>query len=144
MDNEVVLNKLESLRRCLNRIQSKTPESYELLANDYDLQDIIVLNLERAIQTCVDIALHIISTQEINVPDTMSKAFFALTNAGLLNQETAERMAKAVGFRNTAVHAYQELDWQIIYSIITLRLDDFKAFAKQMYDLMEQQQPDKP
>ncbi|KMT64720.1 type VII toxin-antitoxin system HepT family RNase toxin [Catenovulum maritimum] len=139
MDNEVVLNKLESLRRSLNRIQTKTPESCELLVNDYDLQDIIVLNLERAIQTCVDIALHIISRQEIAVPDTMSKAFFALTNAGLLKQETAERMAKAVGFRNTAVHAYQELDWQIVYSIITLRLGDFKAFAKQIYDSMEEQ-----
>ena len=137
MNNEVVLNKLEGLRRCLTRIQDKTPESFELLAKDYDLQDIIVLNLERAIQTCVDIALHIISNREIAVPDTMAKAFSTLREEGLLDKATAECMSRSVGFRNTAVHAYQELDWEIIYSIITERLGDFKSFAKQIYELTE-------
>lgn len=31
MDKDVVLNKLESLRRCLQRVQDKTPASGELL-----------------------------------------------------------------------------------------------------------------
>ena len=107
MDKDVVLNKLESLRRCLQRVQDKTPASVDLLIEDYDLQDIIALNLERAIQTCVDIGLHIISDLEIPVPETMAKTFESLKQAGVLDEGTAERMAKSVGFRNTAVHAYQ-------------------------------------
>ncbi len=43
MDKDVVLNKLESLRRCIRRVQDKTPESPDVLAEDYDCQDIIVL-----------------------------------------------------------------------------------------------------
>lgn len=72
MDKDVVLNKLESLRRCLQRVQDKTPTSVDPLVEDYDLQDIIALNLERAIQTCVDIGLHMISDLEIPVPETMA------------------------------------------------------------------------
>ena len=135
MDKDVVLNKLESLRRCIQRIQDKTPASAELLAGDYDLQDIIALNLERAIQTCVDIGLHMISDLEISVPETMAQTFGALQKAGCLDVATAERMAKLVGFRNTAVHAYQAIDWDIVYSIITNHIDDFRDFARQILTL---------
>lgn len=132
MDKDVVLNKLESLRRCLQRVQDKTPASAECLSRDYDLQDIITLNLERAVQTSVDIGLHIISDLEIPVPETMAQTFEALKKAGCLNAATAERMVKSVGFRNTAVHAYQEIDWDIVYRIITEHLDDFRDFAQQV------------
>jgi len=135
VDKDVVLNKLESLWRCLRRVQDKTPASINLLVEDCDLQDIIALNLERAVQTCVDIGLHIISDLEIQVPETMAQTFEALKKAGCLDAATAERMVKAVGFRNTAVHAYQEIDWNIVYCIITEHLDDFREFARQILKL---------
>ena len=55
MDNELIEQKLESLRRCLQRIQEKCPSSAEVLTRDIDLQDIVSINLTRAIQLCVDI-----------------------------------------------------------------------------------------
>ena len=132
MDKDVLMNKLESLRRCVQRVQVKAPVSSDLLKGDYDLQDIIVLNLERAVQTCVDIGLHIISDLEIPVPDTMAETFKSLNKAGYLDDLATERMTKAVGFRNTAVHAYQEMDWEIVYRIITEHLDDFRDFSRQI------------
>lgn len=39
-------------------------------------------------------------------------------------------MNKAVGFRNIAVHAYQEINWEIVYAVITKRLVDFVEFAR--------------
>ena len=139
MDNAVVLNKLESLRRCLHRVQEKTPATFAQLADNHDLQDIIVLNLERAVQLCVDIGLHIVSTMEAPAPDTMANTFVTLHKYGYLDDATAQRMIKAVGFRNTAVHAYQAIDWLIVYHIITGHLDDFRNFARQMLNLLEQQ-----
>ena len=38
----------------------------------------------------------------------------------------------SVGFRNIAVHAYQQIDWQIVYQIITGKLDDFKKIAQEI------------
>ncbi len=137
MDRDVVLNKLESLRRCVKRIEDKTPSTSERLVDDFDLQDIIVLNLERAVQLCVDIGLHIISDLEMPAPETMTRTFEALERAGCLSRVVAERMTKAVGFRNTAVHAYQEIDWQIVYAIITKHLDDFRDFTRQVLALMD-------
>lgn len=137
MDKDVVLNKLESLRRCIQRVEDKTPASGDRLLADYDLQDIIVLNLERSIQTCVDIGLHIISDLEVAVPETMAKTFESLRKIGCLDAAIAERMKKAVGFRNTAVHAYQEIDWHIVYRIITDHLDDFRDFSREVQQFID-------
>jgi uncharacterized protein YutE (UPF0331/DUF86 family) len=45
-------------------------------------------------------------------------------------------MSKSVGFRNTAVHAYQEIDWDMVYCTITKHLDDFRGFADQVLKLV--------
>ena len=43
MDREVISAKLETLRRCVQRIKDKTPASAAVLLEDYDLQDIICM-----------------------------------------------------------------------------------------------------
>ena len=61
MPSDVIQNKLESLRKCLLRLEQKRPGSPEILVSDYDIQDIISINLERAIQISVDIAAHLLA-----------------------------------------------------------------------------------
>ena len=58
MDREVVEQKLESLRRCVQRVADKCPDDAETLAREVDLQDIVTLNLSRAVQMCVDVGAH--------------------------------------------------------------------------------------
>ena len=38
-------------------------------------------------------------------------------------------MKKAVGFRNIAVHAYDTMDWDIVFAIASRHLQDFADFA---------------
>lgn len=70
MDRLIVSRKLDSLRRCLNRVRERCPADVATLAGDPDLQDIVVLNLSRAVQICVDLALHTLSSLRQPVPDT--------------------------------------------------------------------------
>ena len=144
MDKEVIENKLENLRRCVVRIEQKTPTSVSSLMEDLDTQDIIVLNLERAIQACVDIGLHIIAGSEVKVPDSMAETFRILGKMKVLESDVADHLSKAVGFRNTAVHAYQEIDWAIVFSIITERTNDFRDFSRQIMSRLERHKAKKP
>ena len=130
MDRVVLEAKLESLRRCVARIESRRPASAELLARDADAQDIVALNLTRAVQLCVDIAAHLVSGTASAAPRTMGEAFDQLAAAGGIDAALAGRMKAAVGFRNIAVHNYQAIDWQIVHRIIHERLDDFREFAR--------------
>lgn len=139
MDKNVLYSKVESLRLCVERIQRKTPASVDVFAADPDLQDIVCLNLERAVQVCVDIAAHIIADLDVAAPATMADSFEKLHVAGFIDGNVCRRMQKAVGFRNIAVHTYQAIDWQIVYTISTEHLSDFTEYARQVVGKLERE-----
>lgn len=132
MDRLIIERKLDSLQRCLERIRSKTPEQLEVLLADLDIQDVLVLNLSRAVQICVDIAAHVLSERQLPPPETMGGAFEQLAQAGLLDSALADRLRRAVGFRNLAVHNYEAINWAIVHSIASRHLDDFENFARKI------------
>jgi len=129
IDKKVIEEKLISLNRCLDRIKLHTPATVEALQSDFDTQDIICLNIQRAVQISVDIAAHILAEQLHEQTPTMAETFLALSRHGLLDSQLASRLAKAVGFRNIAVHEYDTLDMNILYSIITKEIDCFYEFS---------------
>ena len=130
MDRQIVNEKLESLRRTLKRIETKCPDSLSQLQSDLDLQDIIVLNLTRAIQLCVDIGAHLIAGSDEQAPSNMGDTFNILEKMKVINPDISSSMKKAVGFRNVAVHGYDKLDLAIVHGIASNRLEDFKRYAK--------------
>lgn len=131
---DIIFAKIESLRHCLNRIETKTPKSAFELLEDYDLQDIISVNLERAIQCSVDIAAHLISYSDKPAPDSMGQTFRVLNELGIIDLESTNKLIAAVGFRNVAVHSYKNIDWAIVYSIITKEIGVFKEYVKQVLE----------
>jgi len=130
MDREVIEQKLESLRRCLQRIAEKCPPDPATLGRDPDLQDIVTLNLNRSVQLCVDLGAHLIADLDVSPPDTMGQTFDALAHAGVIPEHLAQQLKKAVGFRNIAVNHYEEIDWAIVHGIALNHLSDFSEFAK--------------
>jgi len=98
MDRSLRDARLESLRRSLARLMEKRPTSPDALIDNYDLQDILSVNLERAVQTCVDLAAMVIADLGVTPPGTMAESFDILAQQKLISGETAARMKKAVGF----------------------------------------------
>jgi len=129
MDPLIVAAKLESLRRCVARIEARRVETAGDLAADVNVQDIVALNLARAVQLCVDVALHVLSDGDAPPPETMAEAFDTLAAADVISEALALRMRSAVGFRNLAVHAYQTIDWAIVHRLTYEGVDDLRSFA---------------
>ena len=125
--------KVETLRRCLHRIEEKTQNvTVDQFVADLDRQDIVAVNLERAIQACVDVAAHIVSRHSQSVPPTMAETIASLEQLQVVSSATSERLQKAVAFRNIAVHEYRRLDWRIVFSLATQHLGDFRDFAREV------------
>ncbi|MBN1066035.1 type VII toxin-antitoxin system HepT family RNase toxin [Clostridium botulinum] len=102
MGSDVIINKIETINRCLNRI-------YEVYDNDpsnlddYTKQDSIILNIQRA--------------------------FEVLNSNKILDDELTKRMKSMVGFRNIAVHDYKAVSMKIVQAIIENHLEDFKEYV---------------
>jgi uncharacterized protein YutE (UPF0331/DUF86 family) len=132
MDKIILDKKIDSILRCLARIEHRLPTSRELFMEDYDAQDVVVLNITRAVQLSVDIATHILATHNQAVPNTMSEAFTQLYRQGIISKQIADKMKKSVGYRNVAVHAYDDINLEITYEIAKYHLQDFKEFIKKI------------
>ena len=128
-DSAVVDARLRELSRRLRRIRARKPPSVKTLAADEDLQDILARNLEVAIQACVDIGFHLCGAHGA-VPTTAGEAFEELAKRGLIERSLAERLQRAVGFRNVLVHEYTAVDWKIVMQVIRTGTRDLAAFGK--------------
>lgn len=138
MDRILIGQKLEALRYCLARSAEKCPADADTLAQDADLQDILVLNLTRSVQLCVDIASHLIAASTETAPSTMGEAFTTLAHMGVIDETIATNLRRAVGFHNIAVHNYQKVDWVTVHAICSTRLGDFRDFASRIAAQLEE------
>jgi uncharacterized protein YutE (UPF0331/DUF86 family) len=130
MIDDVVLNKTQIIRRCIARVREEYRGDSANLENPTK-QDSIVLNLQRACEAAIDLAMHLVAQRNLGVPQTSRDAFTLLEKATVLTPDTAKKMRAMVGFRNIAIHEYQELNTEILKRIIEDRLSDFDNFIGQ-------------
>ena len=127
--NDVILNKTTTIERCVNRIHEVYEGNPDNL-KDFTKQDSIILNIRRACEASIDLAMHIVSERKLGVPKASREGFKLLEEAGVINSSLAKTLMNMVGFRNIAVHDYQALEVEILEAILEKHIDDFKDFTK--------------
>jgi uncharacterized protein YutE (UPF0331/DUF86 family) len=133
VDRDVVTAKVATVDRCLQRIaETRAGRSAVLLP--IEIEDIIVLNLQRAIQANIDLATHVVATEGYALPDSVAAFFSVLEERGVVDAPLADGLRRMVGFRNIAIHDYQALDPRIVEAIVARHLDDLRAFAARVID----------
>jgi uncharacterized protein YutE (UPF0331/DUF86 family) len=129
MADDVVLNKAASIERRLQRIRTEFAGDRSNLETNQTKQDAIVLNLQQACETAIDLAMYLVSQRKLGVPQESRDAFTLLQTAGLIPADLATSMQRMVGFRNVAAHEYTRLNLEVVQAIITKQLDDFRTFS---------------
>ncbi len=95
MDSDIVIRKLDELGAYLTRIQQFVPTEFEKFAIDQNSREIATFNLCLAVQTCVDITMHIISTEGYGQPGSIADPFNMIATMGLIDNEIASQLKKA-------------------------------------------------
>ena len=130
--DDILLNKASSIERCLKRIAEEYQGHEGELENNFTRQDAIILNLQRACESSIDAAMHMVRVNKLGVPQQSRDAFSMLAEANMLDNKLASRMQAMVGFRNVAVHDYRKLNLNILRAILENHLNDFRSFASSM------------
>lgn len=130
MPDDIVLNKVAVIERCLARIQEEY-QGYEAeLTTNFTRQDSIVLNLLRACEAAIDVAMHLVRVNHLGIPQDSRDAFCLLEQAQLIPGELSVRLQAMVGFRNIAIHDYQKLNLDIVRAVLSERLSDFERYCQ--------------
>jgi uncharacterized protein YutE (UPF0331/DUF86 family) len=131
--DDIRTNKTAIIERCIKRIREEYANDPFNLFQNITKQDSIILNLQRACETAIDLAMHEIRLRRIGIPQDSREAFSLLLKADVIPKGLAEKMMAMVGFRNIAVHDYhdyQELNLEVVQQIIEKHLEDFLDYTR--------------
>jgi uncharacterized protein YutE (UPF0331/DUF86 family) len=116
----------------LEKQQSVTLETFR---NDLTRQLAVERAFQAAIESCMDIAAHIVSVYRLGHPQESRDVFLFLVEAGYLDDSFGEAMMGMVRLRNRIVHLYWDIDVERLYQYlqedVTL-LHQFRDFTLQI------------
>lgn len=134
MHDDIIVNKIEIIKRCIKRIKEEYCDDKTRLKN-FTIQDSIILNLQRACEASIDLGMHTIAVKKLGVPQASRDAFIILKEQKIIDEENCKMMTAIIGFRNIAVHDYQKLNLNILEKIIENHLGDFEKYYGKILEL---------
>jgi len=126
--DDIVLNKAAIIERALRRVQQEYQANPQL--DNYTHIDAMTLNVERACQGAIDLAMHIVARQRLGMPQSSAEAFRLLHEAGIIDADLLREMAAMTGFRNIAIHEYQQMDISILRKIAQTHWKSLVAYCQ--------------
>lgn len=120
--------RIHHIRERLRRLREIEGEGWTAFQEDLLVQDAAIRNLQTSVEATVDMANHIVAREGLGTPASYREAIELLVEAGVLPREKAGAFKAMIGFRNRAVHLYDEVDAEEVYDIIENDLGDFEVF----------------
>ena len=130
--NDVILNKIQSIQRCIRRAREEYRAAGTHFPEDYTRQDAAILNVTRACEQAIDLANHVVKTAKLGIPTDSAESFDLLVQAQIITRDLAGKLRKMIGFRNTVIHQDQTVEVSIVGSVIERSLDDLVAFTERI------------
>lgn len=130
MTDDILLNKAAIIERCLRRVAEEHEACPQL--DNFTHLDALLLNLERACQATIDMAMHIVAQRRLGIPQGSADAFSLLWRGGVIEKDLSTRLLGMVGFRNIAIHEYQGLDLDVVRYVLEHGTHDFIEFCRQL------------
>ncbi len=114
--DDILLAKAAIIERCVRRIAEEAKACPGL--DDFTHVDALTLNIERACQAAIDMAMHVVAEKHLGVPQSTADAFMLLERSGIIDAPLSASLRGMVGFRNVAVHQYDQLDLTVLRWVV--------------------------
>lgn len=137
VDKPLILRKLTELGEYLKQMGEFSSVTLEEYSRDWKVQRIVERTLQMMIETCADIANHIISDRGYRTPDNYGDTFRVLHENGVLKNNLFEIMLKMDRFRNIVVHQYDKVDEAIVIGIMRNNLNNFMAYRDAILKILD-------
>ena len=137
VDKTLILRKLAELEEYLGQVKEYASITVDRYSKDWKAQRVVERTLQMMIETCADVAGHIISDKGYRVPATYADTFRVLYENGILNKDLFETMETMAKFRNIIVHRYDKVGTEIVVGILKKDLSDFSAYKDAIIKILK-------
>lgn len=128
VSKDLLSKKLDFLNEQIHKIENMEFSEQDFV-QDVDIHDLVVFRLQQAVETCIDIAAHIIAGMDAPRKETAKDAFGYLGEKGIISKELSLKMGKASDFRNRVVHGYNDFDFKLLFKDYRQDLKDLHQFG---------------
>jgi uncharacterized protein YutE (UPF0331/DUF86 family) len=132
VDPGLVASKLSELADHLERVRARRKATADELGRDRDALDLVSFHLMLAVQTCADIASHLIADEGWAAAGSLGGAFERLRCQGVISAPVCGALARAVGLRNVVAHGYSGVRPEMIHAAATAGLANLEAFSREV------------
>jgi uncharacterized protein YutE (UPF0331/DUF86 family) len=129
VDPDVFDRRLERLEGAIVDLRGIAAIEVHAFVTDHALQAQAERWTQVAVESCLDLAHHLIAERGWPTPSTHRDTFRILAERGVLDGPLAERMAGWAGLRNILVHLYLDIDHGRLHEILRTELDDLASYA---------------
>jgi uncharacterized protein YutE (UPF0331/DUF86 family) len=137
VDEALILRKLAELDQYSSQLKEYENTTVEQYSDDWKIQRIIERTLQMMIETCTDIAGHIISDKGYRIPKSYADTFKVLLEEKILDRKLYAVMEKIAKFRNIVVHHYDKVDAEIVTAILKNDLADFISYKEAIIQFLQ-------
>jgi uncharacterized protein YutE (UPF0331/DUF86 family) len=129
MNDPLTLGKIAAIERSVKRAREEFAAAGTGFRSDFTRQDAAILNILRGCEQALDLANILIRERRLGMPQSSRDSFKLLVDAGLIGHELGTGLQRMIGFRNIAVHQYQQLELAIVEAILSRDLEDLLVYA---------------
>ena len=137
VDLKTINNILNNLRRFQQKAAILAGFSQDEFLQDFTRVESAKHLLQVSVQSCLDIAHHIVADEGFRSPQDSYDAFLVLNEESILPDEIMPTLRQMVSFRNRLVHLYWEVDDALVYDILQRHLIDFDIYISHIISFVE-------
>lgn len=138
-DPDRVTKIVSEARQALEVLEEMARLSAEAFVDDRDKVGNAKYTLIVAIEACLDLAHHVISTNDLRMPEDYADAFSILAEEGILETEFADQLGAMARFRNRLVHIYWDIDDEQVHRYIREDVSDVSKFLDTLLDRLDEE-----
>lgn len=132
MEKKIIIKRINLLTKYINRLKSLTTISLDEYLNDFDMQLITERLIQLIVETASDINSYLLVKLHQITPESYFDSFIKASQQGILTKELAEQLAKSTGMRNILVHQYEDINHQLVFSVIPQAVEQYSIYVEQI------------
>jgi uncharacterized protein YutE (UPF0331/DUF86 family) len=121
------MNKLDEYLKVLRRLQRYERDEFLSEPEHYGSAERF---LHLAIEALLDMGNHVIADENMGVVDWYSDVPKLFAGKGFISSDLCEKWIRMIGFRNTLVHEYVDIDRAIVFEILHNGLEDIEQLKR--------------
>jgi len=127
---EIIRKRLNKLDEYLSFLYKLQQYSFDEFISDPERYGSAERFLHLAIEAITDMGNHIIADLELGSVNSYSDIPSIIAEKGYMTHGLEEKWIRMIGFRNTLVHEYIDIDRKIVYDVLQNNVKDIEELKK--------------